>query len=160
MPKSSIISRTVKNSRAWALARLIFCALAVLIPLHAEESRDSAAVFPRFSLDSTYESQKRAESAFYDQTNPVSMLFVGLINIYQRVFSAQEGSATCQFRPSCSHFGASAIKKYGVLQGTLMTGDRLLRCNQWTQGMYPLWKDNYHHFDPIEDHDLWAPDTL
>jgi len=88
------------------------------------------------------------------------MLFVGLINLYQRVFSAQEGSATCQYRPSCSHYGAMAIKKYGVIQGTFMTGDRLLRCNQWAQGNYPLWRDNYHLYDPIEEHDLWANDTL
>ena len=132
-----------------------------LIPLFGEEPNDtSAALIPVVSLDSCYESQKRSESAFYDQTTPLSMLFVGLINIYQRVFSAQEGSATCQFRPSCSHYGALAIKKYGAVQGTLMTGDRLLRCNPWTQGRYPLWTDNYHHFDPVEDHDLWAPDTL
>jgi uncharacterized protein len=132
-----------------------------LIPSFGDDQTDtSVSLNPLYSLDSCYESQKRSESAFYDQTTPLSMLFVGLINIYQRVFSAQEGSATCQFRPSCSHYGALAIKKYGAVQGTLMTGDRLLRCNPWTQGRYPLWTDNYHHFDPVEDHDLWAPDTL
>jgi putative membrane protein insertion efficiency factor len=132
-----------------------------LIPLFGEEPADTSGTrYPLCSLDSCYESQKRTESAFYDQTSPLSMLLVGLINIYQRIFSAREGSATCQFRPSCSHFGSLAIKKYGALQGTLMTGDRLLRCNQWTQGKYPLWTDNYHHIDPVEDHDLWAHDTL
>jgi putative membrane protein insertion efficiency factor len=141
---------------------LIILSMSVwLFPISGEEPADtSVALYPLCSLDSCYESHKRSESAFYDQTNPLSLLLVGLINIYQRVFSAQEGSATCQFRPSCSHFGSLAIKKYGAVQGTLMTGDRLLRCNPWTQGRYPLWTDNYHHFDPVEDHDLWAPDTL
>jgi len=88
------------------------------------------------------------------------MILVGLINIYQRAFSSQEGSALCQFRPSCSHFGALAIQKYGPLQGVLMTGDRLLRCNQWTSGLYPRWKDNYHSDDPVEEHVLWSSDTL
>jgi putative membrane protein insertion efficiency factor len=110
--------------------------------------------------DSIYESAKRTESAFYRQQNPLSMLFVGLINIYQRVFSSQEGTATCQFRPSCSHFGALAIKEYGPIEGVLMTGDRMLRCNPWTQDAYPPWKDNYHKFDPVEEHSLWSSDTL
>jgi uncharacterized protein len=113
-----------------------------------------------FLRDSSYESDKRAQSAFYDQTNPLSLFLVGLINIYQRAFSSQEGSATCQFRPSCSHFGALAVKKYGPLQGVLMSGDRQLRCNSWTQGKYPLWQDNLHLADPIEEHDLCSHDTL
>jgi hypothetical protein len=46
------------------------------------------------------------------------------------------------------------------VQGTLMTGDRLLRCNQWAQGKYPLWRDNYHLHDSIEEHDLWARDSV
>jgi putative membrane protein insertion efficiency factor len=87
------------------------------------------------------------------------MLFMGLINIYQRCFSAQEGSSSCQFRPSCSHYGALAIKKYGSLQGTLMIGDRLLRCNPWTKGNYPVWNDNQHLYDPVESHDIWASDS-
>jgi putative membrane protein insertion efficiency factor len=156
MPKSWIICRTVNRVRYHAFLLLCLSGNS-LSPALAELSDTTAAIL---SIDSTYETQKLAESAFYDQTSPVSMLFIGLINLYQRVFSAREGSATCQFRPSCSHFGAMAIKKYGVVQGTLMTGDRLLRCNQWTRGNYPLWKDNYHHFDPIEEHDLWARDSL
>lgn len=120
----------------------------------------SVAEVNLLAIDSTYEADKRTESAFYDQTNPLSMLFVGLINIYQRVLSSQEGSATCQFRPSCSHYGAAAIKKHGVVLGTLMTGDRLLRCNPWTNGKYRHWHDNYHLSDPVEEHDICSPDSL
>lgn len=113
-----------------------------------------------YQADSSYEADKKNESAFYDQTNPLSLLFIGLINLYQRFFSSQEGSATCQFRPSCSHFSSLAIKKYGPIQGVLMTGDRLLRCNRWAGGKYPYWKDQQHLYDPIEEHDLWSHDTL
>jgi hypothetical protein len=35
-----------------------------------------------------------------------------------------------------------------------MTGDRLLRCNSWARGHYPLWNDNLHLSDPVEDHHL------
>jgi putative membrane protein insertion efficiency factor len=128
---------------------------------HADDGISASARDTQIYMrNSSYESDKRAESVFYDQTNPISMLLVAIINVYQRVFSAQEGSATCQFRPSCSHFGALAIKKYGAVQGTLMTGDRMLRCNPWAQGSYPLWEDNLHYHDTIEEHDLWSSDTL
>ena len=161
MRKSSTISTNAKNNAKWPGRRrrrlaAALVALCVVTGSVAAPGSDSVCVM----RDSLYESAKRAESAFYQQTNPLSILLVGLINIYQRIFSSQEGSATCQFRPSCSHYGALAIKKYGPLQGVLMTGDRLLRCNPWTRGNYPLWKDNYHFYDPVEEHALWSSDTL
>lgn len=156
MRKLSTTSRIATRHRFYTA--LLLCSGGLLVRVSGLDPSDTSRT-PLLFIDSTYESQKRSESAFYDQTNPVSMLLVGLINVYQRVFSSQEGSATCQFRPSCSHYGASAIKRYGALQGTLMTGDRLLRCNQWAQGHYPLWHDNYHLHDPIEEHDLWSHDT-
>lgn len=151
MPKLSIIRKIVNNTII-----VVFAACVVTVwPAHAQlPGSDSANAVNSIALDSSYESTKRTESAFYNQTNPVSMVFVLLINIYQRTLSAREGVSTCQFRPSCSHFGALAIKKYGALEGTLMTGDRLLRCNPWAKGLYPLWDDNIHLFDPVEDHDL------
>ena len=35
----------------------------------------------------------------------------------------------CQFYPSCSHYGALAIKENGLLKGLPMTADRIVRCN-------------------------------
>lgn len=138
----------------------IFLISILSFPVNAEQQSSENVTVHRYQVDSSYEAFKKNESAFYDQTNPLSLLFIGLINIYQRVFSSQEGSATCQFRPSCSHYSSLAIKKYGPVQGVLMTGDRLLRCNSWTAGRYPYWTDNRHLHDPIEEHDIWAPDTL
>lgn len=159
MRRSSITRAIANNFRTRILA--LAAVFLILTPGSGQQAGDSlASQFPLCALDSGYEAQKREQSAFYDQTNPVSMAFVGLINLYQRIFSAQEGLSTCQFRPSCSHFGALAIKKYGALQGTLMTGDRLLRCNPWTGDKYRRWRDNCHLDDPIEEHDLWLPDTL
>jgi uncharacterized protein len=160
MRKSSTTLTNVKNNAKPRAGRLrgMLAALALACAASgsfAAPGCDSACAV----RDSIYESVKRSESAFYQQTNPLSMLLVGLINIYQRVFSSQEGTATCQFRPSCSHFGALSIKKYGPLQGVLMTGDRMLRCNPWTEDAYPPWKDNYHKFDPVEEHSLWSSDT-
>ena len=35
----------------------------------------------------------------------------------------------CQFYPSCSQYGALAIKENGLLKGLPMTADRIVRCN-------------------------------
>ena len=35
----------------------------------------------------------------------------------------------CQFYPSCSNYGAEAIKKYGLFRGSVLASDRIVRCN-------------------------------
>jgi len=35
----------------------------------------------------------------------------------------------CQFYPSCSNYGAEAIKQYGLLKGGAIASDRIVRCN-------------------------------
>ncbi len=35
----------------------------------------------------------------------------------------------CQFSPSCSNYGAEAIREYGVIRGVAMSADRIVRCN-------------------------------
>jgi uncharacterized protein len=115
---------------------------------------DSAAVsglLPFGPTNADYEQKKRSESSGLEQTNPAKLFLVLLINLYQNTFSKLDGS-TCQFRPSCYHFGARAIKLYGPLWGTLMTADRLLRCNPFTQGKYPKTPDHFHNLDPVEEH--------
>lgn len=154
MPKSSIIKKIANNFLTGVIMAGIMTVLAAC-PAQAQlPAADSTNTVNSIALDSSYERIKRTESAFYNQANPVSMIFVLLINIYQRTLSAREGVSPCQFRPSCSHFAVLAIKKYGAVEGTLMTGDRLLRCNPWAKDHYPLWDDNLHLSDPVEDHHL------
>ncbi len=61
-------------------------------------------------------------------TGKVSLL--GTIKVYQLILSDQQGDA-CNFTPSCSHYAYEAIKKWGVIKGSLMAIDRLQRCNPW-----------------------------
>jgi putative membrane protein insertion efficiency factor len=46
---------------------------------------------------------------------------------------------TCKYHPSCSQYAIDAVKKRGLLRGSLLAGWRLLRCNPWSRG----------GFDPI-----------
>jgi putative component of membrane protein insertase Oxa1/YidC/SpoIIIJ protein YidD len=44
-------------------------------------------------------------------------------------FSHNTRLLDCQFYPSCSQYGAIAIKENGILKGIPMTADRIVRCN-------------------------------
>jgi putative membrane protein insertion efficiency factor len=46
----------------------------------------------------------------------------------------------CRFEPSCSHYAEDALRKYGLLRGSLMAVRRILRCHPWHEGGY----------DPVE----------
>lgn len=70
-------------------------------------------------------------------------IVVGLIKIYQNIFSFDHGPLKffyphgfCRFTPTCSQYGIEAISKYGVIRGGLKTNWRILRCNPWSKGGY------------------------
>jgi len=67
----------------------------------------------------------------------IKLITMGFIWLYQLFISTQD-LPVCNFTFSCSHFGMAAIKKYGILHGTLMTSDRLQRCNGFGRKYYPL----------------------
>jgi putative membrane protein insertion efficiency factor len=65
----------------------------------------------------------------FKKYNPVSLFLGGTLYIYQNVFS-KHISADCLFTPSCSEFSKQAIKEYGIFKGTLLSIDRVNRCNR------------------------------
>lgn len=91
------------------------------------------------------------DSVLRRKLNPVNVLVGGSLYLYQNVFSRQI-SATCLYNPSCSDFSKNAILQYGLFKGSLLSADRVWRCNGVTaselkympkdqKGLYP---------DPIE----------
>jgi uncharacterized protein len=44
------------------------------------------------------------------------------------------GAPTCKYHPSCSQYASDALRKHGILKGSVMAGWRLLRCNPWSAG--------------------------
>ena len=59
---------------------------------------------------------------------------LGAITAYQATLSPVMGRAgvRCRFVPTCSHFGADAIRQDGALKGSLRAAGRVLRCGPWT----------------------------
>jgi putative membrane protein insertion efficiency factor len=81
-----------------------------------------------------YHSEKRMyifnnQPKTFKNSNPVSLVYGGVIYIYQNYFS-KHFSADCLYDPSCSEFSKRALKEFGVLKGGLLTVDRLSRCNR------------------------------
>ncbi len=66
-------------------------------------------------------------------------LFTLPIVAYQRALSPAL-APRCRYEPSCSRYAVSAIERYGILQGVILAGWRVLRCNPWSHG----------GFDPVE----------
>ncbi|MBE0663435.1 MAG: membrane protein insertion efficiency factor YidD [Bacteroidales bacterium] len=56
--------------------------------------------------------------------------FILLIRFYQYAISPLLMSS-CRYTPSCSVYGAEAIKKHGPFKGGWLTLKRLASCNPW-----------------------------
>lgn len=63
---------------------------------------------------------------------------VGLIYLYKYLISPLLPAA-CRHYPSCSSYALDALKLHGPVKGSLMAGNRILRCHPWgTSGFDPV----------------------
>jgi uncharacterized protein len=58
---------------------------------------------------------------------------VAPLRLYQRAISPAL-PARCKYYPSCSSYGITAIRRYGILRGLVLAAWRVLRCNPWSHG--------------------------
>ena len=108
---------TRRSEAAVILAMMLFCQVWGQEDTTAgPDASADHSLLPYGFTDRHYEKMKLSSTSLLDQTNPLKLFFVALIRGYQVFFSSQDGS-TCQFRPSCSHFGASAVKTMCVATG-------------------------------------------
>lgn len=63
----------------------------------------------------------------------VRAIMVAPIRLYQRLISPLL-PARCKYHPSCSEYAVTAVRRYGILRGSVLAGWRLLRCNPWSHG--------------------------
>ena len=69
-------------------------------------------------------------------------LLLSFIRAYQILLSPLAPSP-CKFYPTCSHYGAEAIRVHGARRGAWLALKRLIRCNPFTPG----------GFDPVPEAD-------
>jgi len=75
-------------------------------------------------------------------------LAVAPIQAYRRWLSPAL-PARCRYEPSCSAYGAQAIREFGILRGLVLAAWRVLRCNPWSHG----------GLDPVEHQRLFSAPT-
>jgi len=82
--------------------------------------------------------------------------FVWALKLYRKFISPVSGNR-CQMYPTCSHYSLLAFEKHGPLLGTIMTADRLMRCNPSCAESHPLIYrgERYRCYDPVENNDFW-----
>ena len=68
------------------------------------------------------------------------------IAAWQRVSYNSELLA-CQFYPSCSNYGALAVREYGLIIGTAITSDRIVRCNPFALNYHYEMHGEFHYPD-------------
>ena len=59
--------------------------------------------------------------------------FIALVHGYRYTIGALT-PASCKYHPSCSQYAIDALRKHGLVKGSLKAGWRLLRCNPWSHG--------------------------
>lgn len=92
---------------------------------------------------SVYIDSSRIYNSEYD-------LIVGLLfRFYKNHISSQDMGA-CVFHPSCSEYAMLAIKKQGLLVGTINFFDRLTRCN-YNSEYYLTKTENGLIADPVRN---------
>lgn len=58
---------------------------------------------------------------------------VFLIRLYQRMLSPLLPFNQCRFYPTCSHYTADAVEKWGVLKGLWLGVKRILKCHPFSK---------------------------
>ena len=71
----------------------------------------------------------------------IRRFFISLIHFYQKFLSGLKPYPTCKYIPTCSCYACEAIKKNGIIIGSLLSIWRILRCNPFSNGGY----------DPVPD---------
>ena len=60
-------------------------------------------------------------------------LGVALVYAYRYTLGALFPT-TCKFHPSCSQYGLDALRRYGLVRGSILTVHRVGRCHPWSHG--------------------------
>ena len=75
------------------------------------------------------------------------------IACWQRI-SYNSNLFNCQFYPSCSNYGASSIRQYGFIRGSIMASERITRCNPFAINYHlelnrPFYESDGRLIDPV-----------
>ncbi len=68
----------------------------------------------------------------------ISVAIASVFEAWHRFISPSLPNS-CRFEPTCSIYGAQALRKYGLFKGLYLATRRILRCQPW----------GGHGYDPL-----------
>jgi uncharacterized protein len=68
-------------------------------------------------------------------TSLIARALLSLIRGYQLLLSPLLGR-TCRFEPSCSHYTAACVQRFGAARGAWLGARRIARCHPFHPGGY------------------------
>jgi len=71
--------------------------------------------------------------------NPLKLLLLAAIKVYQSTLGPALPRGSCRFEPSCSYYVYEAIERHGVVRGSWLALKRLARCQPF----------GGHGYDPV-----------
>jgi putative membrane protein insertion efficiency factor len=75
----------------------------------------------------------RLSPAYAGVARVPALVGIGLVWLY-RVTLGALFPTTCKYHPSCSEYAVQALRRHGLVRGSVLAGWRLLRCNPWSRG--------------------------
>lgn len=66
--------------------------------------------------------------------------------IFYRKFISPLKRPSCKYYPTCSTYALTALKRFGLIKGTILSVNRILRCNPWSMGGIDPVPEEYHLF--------------
>jgi uncharacterized protein len=58
---------------------------------------------------------------------------IGLVYLYRWTLGLL-WAGSCKYHPTCSQYAIDALRRHGLVRGSVLAGWRLLRCNPWSDG--------------------------
>jgi putative component of membrane protein insertase Oxa1/YidC/SpoIIIJ protein YidD len=125
--------------------KILFAAISIVIGISALSSFASQAcgqvkddlIFILKNNPIGKQTEKEELIVTQKEVSELKLAAIGIVNLYQKFISSQD-KPSCNFTLSCSRFSLSAIRKFGIFHGLLMTSDRLLRCSTIGRKYYPV----------------------
>ena len=65
----------------------------------------------------------------------MSFIFIKMIKMYQIILSPLLGS-NCRYQPTCSNYAIESIEQWGVIQGSVLSFKRIMKCHPWGSSGY------------------------
>lgn len=100
------------------------------------------------SLLNTETISKRTFQSAKNNSNELQILLSGAFLFYKSNISSQDGSK-CAFHLSCSEYALQAIKKQGLIVGSVNFFDRFTRCNTCSPYQYSINPESHRFNDPV-----------